>query len=329
MTKETAGPAGEMLGVLRYLRREQKRPLRGLSPVGERIAADSLAGRCAEAWLYRARSSGSRPVVFSLHGGGFALGSALRQDAMNAWVRDSFDVHVVGVNYRLAPEHPAPEPLEDVLGVVRHVTAGGVADLAVDADRLCLMGFSAGACLAAAAALACGEGRGPALAGVVLHYPFLDAAAEPCGVEGVPLDLMRAYDAWYLSGGANPQDPLVSPLFASDAQLAGLPRVVVCPVEGDSLECQGLRFYERLRSVGADALLLSVEGARHGFIEDAAAPGAAPAGEQAGVNCAASLCELATGQLRRSLRPLLGEPVAWPALRAPQNPGELQCGKGM
>lgn len=101
----------QMKSVVRYMRSSLARALRGCEMRGREIAADAAAGRHAPCWLHEAKSKGPRPVVFEIHGGGFALGDARKEDALCEWIRDSFDVHVVGLDYRLAPENPAPAPL--------------------------------------------------------------------------------------------------------------------------------------------------------------------------------------------------------------------------
>lgn len=261
----------QMKSVVRYMRSSLVRALRGSKVRGREIAADAEAGRHAPCWLHEAKSKGPRPVVFEIHGGGFALGDARKEDALCEWIRDSFDVHVVGLDYRLAPENPAPAALADVAASIRMVASGAQCD--VDASRLVLLGYSAGASLALAAAfeLACDPEVG--LAGLALHYPFLDAATEPDGAAvrdiDLPLDLMRAFNEWYIADG-NARDPRISPVFATDAQIASLPFVGFYPVEGDELFSQADAMAARMRALGWPVGWHPVSGMYHGYVEDAA-----------------------------------------------------------
>ena len=261
----------QMKSVVRYMRSSLARALRGSEVRGREIAADAEAGRHAPCWLHEAKSNGPRPVVFEIHGGGFALGDARKEDALCEWVRDSFDVHVVGLDYRLAPENPAPAALTDVVASIRMIASGSQCD--VDASRLALLGYSAGASLALAAAFELARDPGVRLAGLALHYPFLDAATEPDGAAvrdiDLPLDLMRAFNEWYIADG-NARDPRISPAFATDAQIASLPFVGFYPVEGDELFSQADAMAARMRALGRPVGWHPVSGMYHGYVEDAA-----------------------------------------------------------
>ena len=225
-----------------------------------------------QTWLHRAPSA-NRPLLVDLHGGGFVLGDARKDDALCAEVASKCDVNVVAVGYRLAPEHPWPAALEDVCAVLAWYAAHAE-ELGIDGDRLYLQGYSAGANLALAVALRLGrEGNADALSGIVCHYPVLDFAREPdpeaVRAIDLPLEFMQAFRVWYV-GDADARDPLVSPLFASDDELAGLPPVVLVPVVGDALCAEAVALAERLRSLGCPSTLMPVDDAYHGYIEDAA-----------------------------------------------------------
>lgn len=261
----------QMKSVVRYMRSSLARALRGCEMRGREIAADAAAGRHAPCWLHEAKSKGPRPVVFEIHGGGFALGDARKEDALCEWIRDSFDVHVVGLDYRLAPENPAPAALDDVVASIRMIASGTQCD--VDASRLVLLGYSAGASLALAAAFELARDAEVRFAGLALHYPFLDAATAPDedAVRDIdlPLDLMQAFNEWYIADG-DAHDPRISPAFATDAQIASLPFVGFYPVEGDELFAQAEAMAARMKALDRPAGWHPISGMYHGYIEDAA-----------------------------------------------------------
>lgn len=263
--------ADELKSVVRYMRAQTERALAGRQLAGIEVPADPAAGRHASYWLHRAPGDGPRPVVFEIHGGGFALGTARKEDALCEWVSAAFDVHVVGIEYRLAPEHPAPAALDDVRAVMAHVASGAVC--AADPMRLYALGYSAGADLALAAALASQTGACPPLAGLALHYPFLDAATPPdqerMRAIDLPGDLVAAFNEWYVADG-DARNPLISPAFASDEALAALPPIALYPVEGDFLKGQADALRDRLEAVGAAVRYRAVDGVYHGYVEDAA-----------------------------------------------------------
>ena len=100
------------------------------------------------------------------------------------------------------------------------------------------MGFSAGADLALASAIKLRHCSNLTIAGIIAHYPFFDCATDPsCKGEralDLPVTMMQAFNIWYC-GDHDPQNPLISPLYASTEQLAKLPPVIMMPVVGDSL----------------------------------------------------------------------------------------------
>lgn len=299
----------ELRAVLPYIRRQTSKFLDGCLQMGECLPAMPEQGAMSACWLHRAKGAGERPVVFELHGGGFATGDARKGDALREWVRDSFDVHVVGVEYRPAPENPFPAGLDDVAATVRRVLE--LLGLEVDRSRVYLMGYSAGANLAAAYALRAQQTGEPAPAGLVLHYPCLDVAEVPGAssvrAEDLPVDKMSAFSAWY-AGSTPATDPLISPLRAADEALAGLCPCVLCPTEGDALFSQAERFFEHLTSLGADARWMPVAGVYHGYIEDAGnlACYEAISMDETLKARPAGFKDVAEDALRRSLAELLG-----------------------
>ena len=94
---------------------------------------------------------GSEPTaaLLWLHGGGYVMGSAQQDDALCHRFSRALGLTVASVDYRLAPEHPYPAPLEDCYSALTWLAALA----AVDPARLAIGGASAGGGLAAALAL--------------------------------------------------------------------------------------------------------------------------------------------------------------------------------
>ncbi|MDT5087426.1 MAG: hypothetical protein QOG47_133, partial [Mycobacterium sp.] len=117
------------------------------------------------------------PALLWIHGGGYVIGSAQQDDVMCRRFARDVGVTVAAVDYRLAPEHPYPAPLEDCYAALTWLAALP----AVDPARIAIGGASAGGGLAAALALLARD-RGeitPALQ--LLAYPMLDdrSASRP------------------------------------------------------------------------------------------------------------------------------------------------------
>jgi acetyl esterase/lipase len=117
------------------------------------------------------------PGFYHTHGGGMVIGDRLTGvGTILEWV-DQFDGVAVSVEYRLAPEHPDPAPIDDCYaGLVW--TAAHADELGFDASKLIIAGGSAGGGLAAGVTLMARDKGGPALAAQVLIYPMLDDRNE-------------------------------------------------------------------------------------------------------------------------------------------------------
>lgn len=255
---------------VRYLRAESERALRGRSLSGVCVPSGS-AGPLCDVWVHRAASCSGRPLIVEIHGGGFALGDARKGDALRQWVCDSFDVNVIGVGYRLAPESPAPSQRDDVVAAVEAACAGRLG-IEVDASRVYLMGCSAGACLALTASVELARKGSVAPAGCILHYPYVDASESiPCNGDAIGLsaEMAHAFNVWY-AGELDPCDPIVSPLSLDSQACKEFPPCWIYPVAGDPLMLQAEALRARLEGAGLACSWYPVEGAYHGYLEDAA-----------------------------------------------------------
>jgi acetyl esterase/lipase len=118
-------------------------------------------------------SPGRGPAALFIHGGGMILGDVGLYDAIVKRYVSQSGVPLLAVEYRLAPEHPHPTPVEDCYAGLRWL-ADHAPELGVDPARIAVMGDSAGGGLAAATALVARDRGGPALAKQILIYPMLD-----------------------------------------------------------------------------------------------------------------------------------------------------------
>ncbi len=206
--------------------------------------------------------AGDGPLVVYCHGGGYVLGSAAV--AVPITERLAPAAEVVSVDYRLAPEHPCPAAVDDVVAV----TAAVAADL--DPDRpLVLAGDSAGANLALTAALAQGarsrvEAGARPVDGLVLLSPHLDhgdVVAERSAHRRDDVDdRARRWIRAAYCGRREPTDPVCSPLRAS---LTGLPPTLVQVGTVDATLGHGARLARRARAAGMEVVLDVWDGLWH------------------------------------------------------------------
>ncbi len=113
------------------------------------------------------------PAVLYLHGGGMILGSVSINDGAVSRLVSRSGVPFLAVDYRLAPEHPFPTPVEDVYAGLQWLHEHAT-ELAVDPARIAVMGDSAGGGLAAAVSILARDRGGPAIARQLLIFPMLD-----------------------------------------------------------------------------------------------------------------------------------------------------------
>jgi acetyl esterase/lipase len=172
---------------------------------------------------------------------------------------------VAAVDYRLAPEHPYPTPLEDAYAGLRWLAA----QPDVDAERLAVVGESAGGGLAAGLALAARDRGEVHLAAQVLSYPMLDDRTTDRGVDARMLRLWNARSnrfGWdsYLGDLASGEVPATAaPARAED--LSDLPATWIGVGTCDLFHAEGVAWAQRLMRAGVPCDLLAVDGAYHGF----------------------------------------------------------------
>jgi acetyl esterase len=217
--------------------------------------------------LYRPSERADLGLLVYLHGGGWVVGDLDSHDNVCRSLAAQSGHVVLSVDYRLAPEHPFPAALEDALTATRWAHANA-ASLGCRADRLAIGGDSAGANLAAVVA----QLHVVPLVVQLLVYPVTDASQAQRSYtenEEGPFLTKRAM-TWfidhYLSGGAgSPTDPRVSPLFASDASVAGSPAALVITAEHDPLRDEGDAYAARLVAAGVPTSHVRFGGMFHGF----------------------------------------------------------------
>ncbi len=206
------------------------------------------------------------PTLLWIHGGGYVMGTAAQDDQFSGHFVDELDINVAAVEYRLAPEHPYPTPLEDCYTALCWLAEHPD----VDASRIAIGGASAGGGLAAALALLARE-RGevePVLQ--LLSYPMLDdrtAARTDIDERNLRLwDQKSNRFGWASYLGSHSGDsvpPLAAPARHDD--LAGLPPAWIGVGTLDLFYEENLAYARRLEEAGVPCQLHVVEGAYHGF----------------------------------------------------------------
>ena len=241
--------------------------MKGLASVEDllvRGADGMLAAR-----LYRPVGDGSVPVIVFFHGGGWVTGSLDSHDRLAGQLAADSGCAVISVDYRLAPEHKFPAPLEDAYNATAWV-AEHAEDLGLRTDRLAVAGDSAGGNLAAAVCLLARDRSGPEISLQILLYPITDltmnhASYREFGDAGYLLTTraMRWFINHYVGGVAD-VDWRAAPLQAPD--LTGLPAALVVTADLDPLRDEGEKYAHRLAEAGNEVDIRRAPGMCHGYL---------------------------------------------------------------
>ncbi len=226
------------------------------------LDADGIACR-----LYRPNDRDDLGLLVYFHGGGWVIGDLDSHDNVCRALANGSGHAVLSVDYRLAPEHAFPAPVEDALNATRwaHTHA---AELGCRADRVAVGGDSAGGNLAAVVA----QLAPVPLVYQLLVYPVTDCTRSHASYteNATGYFLTTAGMGWfidhYLSGGKGaPADPRVSPHFAADHVVAATPPALVITAEFDPLRDEGDAYAARLAALGVPTSHVRFGGMFHGF----------------------------------------------------------------
>ena len=237
--------------------------MEGVSPRADVTFEAGTVGSIPGLWV-RPASSRSDEAVLYLHGGWFNAGSAKAYRHLVGHVAARAGTTAFVPDYRLAPEHPFPAAVDDVLAVYRGMDENGIRRIAITGDsaggNLALVLTS---CVTAAATYGTAT-----LVGAAALSPVTDltlsgntyetrADAEPYFTRDQVAELVRSYVA-----SADANNPLLSPL---RGRLSGLPPIRIHVGDDEVLLDDSRRYVERAVAAGVDARLDIWMGMPHGF----------------------------------------------------------------
>ena len=220
-------------------------------PESVTITETEIAGVAAE-WLVGPTGKDG-PVMLYLHGGGYVAGSLKSHRHLVAYLADKIGGRVLNIDYRLAPEHPFPAQIEDAIAVYAAMLDDGI-----DPANLFIGGDSAGGGLTMATLLSARDKGLPMPAGAILFSPWMDmtvsgetlvtkADVDPSITPTMVQNTVNNY-----LGGADPNDPLASPIFAD---LSGMPPILIQTGENEVLLSDSQTLNSRLIEAGSQSQL--------------------------------------------------------------------------
>jgi acetyl esterase len=214
------------------------------------------------------------PLVVFFHGGGFVLGDLDSADQVCRLLCLHARVHVLSVDYRLAPEHPFPAAVDDA-DFAFQWAVGHAHMFDADPERAAVAGDSAGGTLAAVVSRRAADRRradpgAPVPAAQLLIYPsthhhsdFPSRRAFSTGFFLEQEDMDWFFDSYVAAGGGSADDPDVSPLLAAD--LTGLPPALIVTAGFDPIRDEAEAYAERLEQADVPVVLIRERGMLHGF----------------------------------------------------------------
>ena len=238
----------------------------------QRHTLTAADGASVDLTWYQPSRPGPGSAALFLHGGGMIFGlehiGALYDTAVRDYVATS-GVPMLVVDYRVAPEHPHPTPVEDCYAALVWL-AENAGELGVDPARIAVMGDSAGGGLAAGVCLLARDRGGPAVAQQLLIYPMLDDRPATPDPQLLPF-LTWTYDdnvtGWGALLGEGAGTDVVSP-YAAPARaddLAGLPDTYIDVGDLDIFRDEDITYARRLADAGVPTELHVYPGCPHAF----------------------------------------------------------------
>lgn len=246
-----------------------------------------------------------QPLLVYFHGGGWVIGDIESHDGLCRFLAEHSGCRVLSVDYRLAPEHPFPKPVEDAVAAFAWAHENA-ATLGADPNRIAVGGDSAGGNLATALCIQNRDTGRPQPTMQLLIYPVTDAVggqqSRDTFAHGFMLtrEDMEWFERHYIPDGIAENDPRASMMRADD--VSNLPPAYVATAGFDPLRDEGEIYAERMREAGVQVVLQRHPGLIHSFANlTAVCPSARTA-----------MLEVA-GALRMGLGLTAAEPAAVPA----------------
>jgi acetyl esterase len=217
---------------------------------------------------YAPAGNGARPLLVFYHGGGFVLGDLDGHDSLCRRICRDANMHVVSVDYRLAPEHRFPAAVDDAMAAFRWANSNAAA-LGAQPDRIAVGGDSAGGNLAAVVAQKAAAGAAPIPHAQLLLYPALDRTKPWPSMELfregflITGDDIDWYHRHYTGSTIAQPDPAQNPLCAKD--FSGLAPALIATAGFDPLRDEGEAYAQALQRANVPVVMRRFSGLLHGF----------------------------------------------------------------
>jgi monoterpene epsilon-lactone hydrolase len=227
-------------------------------PDGIEVKEENISGINSE-WIMP-EGADSKNVILYVHGGGYVSGSCNDHRGFVSKFAKNCGVITLQYEYRLAPEYPFPDGLNDSVVVYKWLLGRGFKP-----SNIVIAGESAGGGLALAILIALKEQDISMPAAVVAISPWTDLSCSSDSYKTKNKVSVAPMNSWivfskYYTGDNPPNLPLISPLFGD---LQGLPPIFINSGEDDELFEDGEKFYLKAKKAGVDITFRAGKGMIH------------------------------------------------------------------
>jgi len=269
---EPSGKLGRLVEVLRAnalpagvplaTQRQRFETVTARMPLADGVTCSAVdAGGVTAEWVEPPGIGAGAPAVVYFHGGGYGMGSLNTIRALVSQLAVAASARVLSVDYRLAPEHPFPAAVDDAVAAYAWLL-----DQGVDPAGIAFGGDSAGGGLTVASLLAARDRGLPMPAAAVCISPWADLTLTSPSLERnaatdpeVTKETLERWADHYLAG-ADPKDPLASPVFGD---LRGLPPLLVQAGTAEAIEDDAVRLAVATEAAGVPVTLELYDGMIH------------------------------------------------------------------
>ncbi|MEX3945560.1 alpha/beta hydrolase [Paraburkholderia sp. BR10937] len=262
-------PQPQPQDVLTGLQNKTPVDMSGVTTSERTISAD---GRTVKIYVMTPEHPATKPgVLFFIHGGVWIAGNfANHQRLLRDLVVGSGQIGVF-VEYTPLPQAKFPTQLEESYAALKWVAANAH-EIGADGTRIAVAGNSVGGDMTAAIAMMAKDRAGPKISYQVLLIPATDASVDSESYKSYATGrfLARAFMKYgwdrYAPDAQTRNNPYVSPLRATDAELKGLPPALVITAQNDPLRDEGEAYARKLANAGVEVTAVRYNGTIHDFV---------------------------------------------------------------
>ncbi|MDE0497305.1 MAG: alpha/beta hydrolase [Acidimicrobiaceae bacterium] len=223
-------------------------------PLPDGVVGEMLDANGVSCEMQTPDGASSDAIALYMHGGGYVAGSISSHRNLTGHLAKRLGCPVLSIDYRLAPEHPHPAPVEDSVAVYRWLL-----DRGSSADKIAIAGDSAGGGLAVSTLMKLRDLGLPLPAAAVSISPWVDMAGTGESMVTradrdpmVTPDDLRRIAGLFLGADGDPADPYASPL---EGDLSGLPPLLIHCGDDEVLLSDSERLAHKARASGVDVTL--------------------------------------------------------------------------